>query len=485
MRQSNLNCHYQLKTMWKRTLNTQLKLQRLFNLSSSPQGSSEDLLSILVINIEITNFVKCHHCIMFYKPSYTCVTFCFSNPFFSWWLCRLSWWLCRLSWWLCRLSWWLCRLSWWLCRLSWWLCRRCIIGMKNYKQSTFKEQLVTLAHIVMDMNNNFTLSEDINGPLLAAVIGMEMLAGLTINSFVLILTACHLKNWKQPTTFFLLNMLVNNLIVVLFTMPLSIITAATGEWIFGRTVNQKESVCYFAACIFIFSILTATESLVLLSFDRFFFIVKAFQYKRYITVKKAVVIASVSWLLAAFLSMLPFFGFGTFEFSFSYGMCVPGWRGQAGYATLSFIVISIFIGSITVTSIWTMCFTRKYLQNVATNLSTTESPVNPYAAQERRVIGLFGMLILVHIFCCAPIALFGMTEIFTDALPPPAYATAFVILLLLTVLIPLVQSFFRRDIRDAIVKCHQTFSSSIKEKISFSQSSSVKTVKPLIATSSF
>ncbi|XP_019856581.1 PREDICTED: high-affinity lysophosphatidic acid receptor-like [Amphimedon queenslandica] len=335
-----------------------------------------------------------------------------------------------------------------------------------------------------DINNNFTLSQDVNGPLLAAVIGMEMLAGLITNSFVLILTACHLKNWKQPTTVFLSNMLANNLVVILFTMPLSIITTASGEWIFGSTVSQKESVCYFAAFIFIFSILTATESLVLLSFDRFFFIVKALHYKKYMTVNRAFIIVAVSWLLAAFLSMLPFFGFGAFEFASSYGMCVPGWTGQAGYAIFSFIVISIFIGSITVTSLWTMCFTRKYLKNAATNISTAASPGNPYAAQERRVIGLFGMLIIVHKLCYAPIVSFGLIEIFTDVLTPAAYAVAFVVLLLLTVLIPLVQSFFRRDIKDAIVKGHRTLSRSIKRGKTYHQSSSAQTVKPSNATTS-
>ena len=337
---------------------------------------------------------------------------------------------------------------------------------------------------MMDINNNFTLSEDINGPLLAAVIGMEMLAGLITNSFVLILTACHLKNWKQPTTVFLSNMLVNNLIVILFTMPLSIISTATGEWVFGSTVSQKESVCYFAACIFIFSILTATESLVLLSFDRFFFIVKALQYRKFMTVNKAFIIVAVSWLLAAFLSILPFFGFGAFEFTTSYGMCVPGWRGQGGYAIFSFIVISIFIGSITITSIWTMCFTRRYLKNAATRKFTAASPGNPYAAQERKVIGLFGMLIIVHILCYAPLISFGLIEIFTDVLTSTAYAVAFVVFLLLTVLIPLVQSFFRRNIRDAVVHGCQTFSRSVKGK-KFCQSSSVEKAIPSFATTSY
>ena len=68
----------------------------------------------------------------------------------------------------------------------------------------------------MDENNNFTLSEDINGPLLAAVIGIEMLAGLITNSFVLIMTVCCLKTLKEPSTIFLTNMLLSNLIIAIF-----------------------------------------------------------------------------------------------------------------------------------------------------------------------------------------------------------------------------------------------------------------------------
>ena len=83
----------------------------------------------------------------------------------------------------------------------------------------------------MDLNNSFTLSEDINGPLLAAVIGIEMLAGLITNSFVLVVTFCYLKDWKQPAIIFLTNMLLNNLVIILLVMPFSIITAASGGWI--------------------------------------------------------------------------------------------------------------------------------------------------------------------------------------------------------------------------------------------------------------
>ena len=304
----------------------------------------------------------------------------------------------------------------------------------------------------MDLNNNFTLDEGINGPLLAAVILIETVAGLITNSFVLIVTFCFIKNWKKPSIIILTNMLLNNLVITLLVMPFSIITAASGEWIFGSTVNQKESVCEFAACLFTYSFFTAIESLVLVSFDRFFFIVKALQYKRHMTVNKAVIIVAASWILAAFLSILPLLGFGAYEFAFSFATCIPGWEGQIGYSIFIFLIILICISSIVVTTIWTVCFTRKHLRSTATGPIPTDTQCNNvYSSQQRRIIGLFGMLILVHLLCYIPALFLVFIALFTG-IPSVPYAIAFVFYLLLTSLIPLVQSFFRRDIREAVVK---------------------------------
>ena len=88
------------------------------------------------------------------------------------------------------------------------------------------------------------------------------------------------------------------------------------------------------------------------------------------TVNKAVIIVAASWILAAFMSILPLLGFGASEFAYSYGACVPGWEGQAGYSIFVFLVILALVGSIIVTSIWTLCFTRKYLKNTATRPCT-------------------------------------------------------------------------------------------------------------------
>ena len=323
---------------------------------------------------------------------------------------------------------------------------------------------------ILEENNNFTLSEDINGPLLAAVIGIEMLAGLITNSFVLILTLSHSSTRKKPTTVFLTNMLINSLAVTIFVMPFSIITAASGEWIFGNTLNEKEKVCQFSGFMFSYCIIVATESLVLLSFDRFFFIVKSFYYEMYMTVNKAVIIVAASWILAIILSSPPLYGFGRIEFAYSYGVCVPGYEGQLGYSVYTFLMALILIGSIVVTSVWTLCFTRKFLRNKSRRDLLNPQESNPYAAQERRIIGLFGMIILVHLICYVPIVSFALIGLFT-VIPPIPYAVVYVVLLLLTSLIPLVQSYFRSDIRKFVSSACRVFLVKLPKKNSRNKSS--------------
>ena len=295
-------------------------------------------------------------------------------------------------------------------------------------------------------HDNFTLSKDINGPLLAAVIGIEMVAGLVANSFLLILTLCYLKTKKQPSNIFLTNMLLINLVTAIFVMPFSFITCATGEWIFGSTWSQKVAVCNFTAYINFYCFVAGIESLVLLSFDRFFFIVKALQYNKYMTGNKAVIIVAVSWILAAIMVSPPLYGFGRFEFAYSYGICIPAFKEEVGFSTVTFIVGLSFIMSIIVTSIWTYYYTRKYLEK---RNDRKKFGNNLYVSQKRKLIGLFGMLIIIHLLCYSLILTAAVVESLLP-LPPVLYAASFTMLMLITVLSPLAQAFFRYDIRNFV-----------------------------------
>ena len=295
-------------------------------------------------------------------------------------------------------------------------------------------------------DTNFTLSEDINGPLLATAIGIEMVAGFFTNSFVLILTLCYLKAWKQPSNIFLTNMSLNYLIIVILLLPVSVITCATGEWIYGSTLSQKVIVCQAIGYIFSYCFLVVTESLALLSFDRFFFIVKALQYKKYMTVNKAVIIVAASWILAAFMSTPPLYGFGSFEFSQNNGICVPTVKDQLGFAIYGFIVVLTLIASIIVTSIWTYCYTRKYLKRRNDRKKYTNSV---YISQKRRLIGLFGLLIALHVLSYSLLIIFVILDPFVPV-SPRLYAASAVFTWLMMVLSPMAQSYFRHDIRNCV-----------------------------------
>ena len=300
--------------------------------------------------------------------------------------------------------------------------------------------------VVDTIYDNFTLSEDINGPLLAAVIGVDMVAGLVTNSFVLILTLCYLKAWKRPSDIFLTNMLLNNLIIVIFVLPFPIITCASGEWIFGSTWSQKAIVCQFATYLFTYSFGVTTESLVLVSFDRFFFIVKALQYEKYMTSNKAVIIVAVSWILAAILCSTPLYGLGKFEFDSSNGNCVSIIENEVGFSVYFSVVFSSFIISIIVTSAWTYCYTRKYLKKRNGRRKYKDSM---YISQRRRLIGLFGTLIIIHILCYSLVIAAAIIGTFIR-LPDSFYATAFVTLSIIVILSPLVQAYFRTEVRNFV-----------------------------------
>ncbi|XP_019855680.1 PREDICTED: 5-hydroxytryptamine receptor 7-like [Amphimedon queenslandica] len=339
-----------------------------------------------------------------------------------------------------------------------------ILSMRNsneyLKYFLFRPKSSSSMDDIIELNHNFTLSGDINGPLLAAVISVEMIGGLIANSFVLILTICHIKTWKQPSTIFLTNMLISNLLIVLFVMPFPITTCSNGKWMLGETEAEQVKYCYFAGYLYWYSVLLITQSLVILSFDRFFYIVKSFMYERYMTGKRSLSIVAFSWLIASILNITPFIGLGSFGFINSYGSCGPLWEEEMGHVIYTFIIFIFYIGSIVTTTLWTYCYTRRFLQSERLRtefISRIPQQCSVYISKEKRLIGLFGMMMVVYLTCYAPGLVAIVAVIFTP-LPQPVYASVYVLFLLITVLSPLVQIIFRRDMREAvskIIKCQR------------------------------
>ena len=307
---------------------------------------------------------------------------------------------------------------------------------------------------ILEANNNFTLSSVINGPVLSTVITLIMVTAFVANSFVICITFCYSKSWKQPSTIFLTSLLLGDLVAIV-VMPFSVISTAYGEWIFGQSVEEKYGVCQFAAYMFWYSVFIIIMTLALISLDRFLFIVKPLFYRRHIYMKPqiAVTVVIIGWIVCAILNTTPLYGLGLFHFSESHGFCIPGWEEQLGYAIYMLLVFGILLSCIVVTSIWTCCSTHNFLTRAErrsrTNIFAEEE--NIYTTTKRKIIGIFGALLLMNALCYAPSVVVGTLATFTT-LPHEVYVTVAICFLCSTIGNPLVQTLFREDMKSAVKK---------------------------------
>ena len=292
---------------------------------------------------------------------------------------------------------------------------------------------------ILEKNFNFTLDKNISGPVLSAFYALIMVTGLVANLFVIIVTFCHPKSLKKPSTIFLTSLLLADLVLVVLVMPFSVISTASGEWIFGQSTKEKYGVCKFVGFMLWYGALLVTATLAIVSFDRCLSIVKPFIHKQYMKPHTAVIIVVIAWIILAVLNTTPFYGFGIFSYGSDQGTCTPDWSEQVPYLSFFVVIFLIMIVTIVVTSIWTCCFTRRFLEQ-------HQSGSNIYVNKNRKLIGIFGSLLLACALCFGPALITAIVTIFTYV--PFTSAISIFCFFCITVANPLIQSFFRPDVRD-------------------------------------
>ena len=298
------------------------------------------------------------------------------------------------------------------------------------------------------MEGNFTLNDDISGPAVAAVLIVEMILALIANGVVLSITLYQRKSLKQPSTIFFTSLILAHLVLNLLYFPFRIIALAAGEWIFGSTDEEKRGTCrFFAVFIYWWMVGVILMTLDAISFDRFLFIVKPHLHKRFMRPWVALTLTIAIWILSAVLSFVYAFGF---QLSFSHYNCsVP-----IGISLGIFGIISAFIilGTIFITSLWTFCFTRRFFKD-----QSVIAGESMYASKKKRLFGIFGSMLLIYGICFIPGVIYFVLLLFIDV---PLWFNIVVILcfLFVTVANPVIQSYFRPEIKSVLVSCcHRIF----------------------------
>ena len=312
----------------------------------------------------------------------------------------------------------------------------------------------------MDNSSNdftdFTLIEDINGPALAAVVGVIMVLAVTANLYIIAFSVCHCMTLKEPSMIFLSSLALVNLLCSVTCMPFTVVTAASGEWIIGATLEQKEITCWIVGFLFSSSLSLSVHLIGLISFDRFLLIVKPFFYKRIKKPWLAYLAVGITSLYSIILATPPFYGLGSFSFSRSMASCLPVWENRKEYPIYTLAAAIPVFTIILITTVWTFLITRNIIRGehnrrmfAVAHTEMEEQERNIYSYRVRKLIGLFGTILIVNFISFLPFAIifFVGLVIGFETIPSPVYATAFVFLLLYNIMLPIVQSFFRPDIR--------------------------------------
>ena len=314
---------------------------------------------------------------------------------------------------------------------------------------------------ILEDNRNFTLGEEINGPLLAVAVSIELILTLSINLFVLIFTLCHPKTLKQPSIIFFTNFLLINLLIGILIMSSSVITAISGEWEFGETLEEKNATCQFCGFIFGCTLQLIVLTLTVISVDRFLYIVKPLIYNRFMKTWVAVVVVVSLWIFSFLMQATPYLGLGQYIFLASIGTCGFLWVDQRDYLVCLSVFTSTCIMIIVATTLWTFFFSRKFIQTIRQQHCTTELErdihEHIYMQRIKKLFGIFGVLLTVTILTTVPATITAIVQgILGYELPISIYTVIFVLFLLNCVINPIVQSYFRRDVYEFIVYSYKT-----------------------------
>ena len=297
------------------------------------------------------------------------------------------------------------------------------------------------------MDKNYTFIGDFKSPAVAAVLSLNTLAALIANITVLSITLYQRKSWKQSSTIFFTSLILAHLVMNILYLPFTIIALAAGEWIFGSTDEEKRGTCNFAAFSIWYTVLVISMTVAAISFDRFLFIVKPHLHKRFMGPWVALTLTITIWLLSAILSSTPFYGLGKFTYLEWAGSCM---LAIDGYSFVGYVIpIALFVAVTSVliiTSTWTFFFTYKFLQD-----QSTIAGDNVYSCQKKRLFGIFGAMLIVYGICLMP-SFVVMAIVPLIGMEGQVVAVTFIFFHLLTVLNPVVQSYFRPGFREIILK---------------------------------
>ncbi|XP_020899923.1 melatonin receptor type 1B-B-like [Exaiptasia diaphana] len=294
-----------------------------------------------------------------------------------------------------------------------------------------------------------------------------------ISLFIVVFTN---SNLKSISNYYVLSLAAADLMVVLVSGPVTASSMLKGKWEFGETA------CTLFGFITLLTFVASVNSLATIALNRYFFIVKWKEYKNIFNKRRSFLYGACTWGFSIFISILPLFGWGKFDYIPEKSYCFVLWPANVYY--MYFMVIICFCGPLSAMLICyykILTFTRNLKRKLFMS-KTNPSSKKKFFKREARVVSpeetkLTNTLLIVvacFVFCWAP---FAITMFFDVYHPHPIPREVHVGSLLLgylnsmcnPILYGLRNTSFKKGFKNLYAKCLPCLIR--KEEVSYFQSS--------------
>lgn len=225
---------------------------------------------------------------------------------------------------------------------------------------------------------------------------------------------------------FILNLAVADLLIAVISIPITIVTIISEDWVLG------EKVCTASGFFTLLTFVASCVALTMISVNRYHAICHWIKYEKKYTRGACVVYVAGMWAIIIGLSVPPLFGWAKFAYDKGQSYCFVEWSSSKSYTI--FMIVSCLFGPVTV---MTFCYVRiyKFKKASSSNVqSSTQHPTTKIAPHDvhrkgkvvrqsavrsdRKLSCTIFTLVVVFVLCWSPFACIMLLQVFFDVRVP-------------------------------------------------------------------
>ena len=232
-------------------------------------------------------------------------------------------------------------------------------------------------------SNLWLVQDKVSGQVTAAFLLLFLVVGLPWNLLVAI-TIVKEKLYHQPTIVLLLNLVLNDIILLVFEVPVRIVTGFAGEYVFGPSDMARCRLCLSGVLTSTFGVICLYIS-ALMSFDRFLYIYKPLHYDRIITCCRMMLVICVLWVSLVSVTVIPAVLTQSLRFSPIFLACVIDINRSLVSSVVLSTVAVIPILVMMVCNVWVVVIVQKHIRAIY-NLRSTSGDATVHKSEHYKAL---------------------------------------------------------------------------------------------------